>query len=136
MKVLFLDCDGIINCSTTDFSANLWPIDPVLASRIKKIVAETGCKVVLSSSWRNSSAGISAVKRNVCPIYDATWRDPRSIIRGDEIQKWLDEFEVEKYAILDDDDDMLPNQLPNFFRTTWEEGLTEEITQKVIIHLK
>jgi membrane-bound lytic murein transglycosylase MltF len=42
---------------------------------------------------------------------------------------------VERYAILDDDTDMLPEQLPNFFQTTWEEGLTEEIAEKVIAHL-
>ena len=57
-------------------------------------------------------------------------------IRGDEIQEWLDEHpEVEKYAIIDDDDDMLPEQEENFFQTDFQTGLTDEIAKKVIKHL-
>ena len=41
-------------------------------------------------------------------------------------------YDIEKYAILDDDNDMLPEQMPFFFQTTWAKGLTPEITQKII----
>lgn len=57
-------------------------------------------------------------------------------VRGHEIQAWLDKHpEVEKYAILDDDSDMLPEQMPNFFKTTFQNGLLEETMYKVIKHL-
>jgi hypothetical protein len=40
---------------------------------------------------------------------------------------------VEKYAILDDDSDFLPDQ--PLFKTSWKEGLTEEIADKIIQYL-
>jgi hypothetical protein len=56
--------------------------------------------------------------------------------RGDEIKAWLSEHpEVDKYAILDDDSDMLDEQLPNFFKTTFQDGLTDDIAEKVTEHL-
>ena len=42
----------------------------------------------------------------------------------------------EKYAILDDDTDMLPEQFPNFFKTSWEVGVTPEIIEKVRKHFE
>lgn len=70
------------------------------------------------------------------------------IKRGYEIKSWLDNnplvkcdtptscpypmramcqgHEVEKYAILDDDSDMLEEQMPNFFKTSWQTGVTPE----------
>lgn len=38
-------------------------------------------------------------------------------------------------SILDDDSDMLEEQMPNFFRTSWQEGITEEIAKRVTEHL-
>ena len=57
-------------------------------------------------------------------------------VRGHEIQEWLDKHpEVTRYAILDDDSDMLPEQMPNFFKTTFQNGLIEDIAKKVTEHL-
>jgi len=43
--------------------------------------------------------------------------------------------EIEHYAILDDDDSILPEERANFFQTTWESGLTEDIALAVEKHL-
>lgn len=133
-KVLFLDVDGVLNSlNTTNFS-ELYPIDPYKAFLVGRIQLQTGCEVVLSSSWRNHPEGIENVSKRVVRVLDKTpWLDG---CRGDEIHAWLEQHpEVEKYAILDDDSDMLVYQAPNFFKTTFEEGLTDEIAQAVIEHL-
>ena len=134
--VLFLDVDGVLNSrNTTDFRNNLYPIDPYMAFLVGKIQLDTGCDVVLSSSWRNHPEGVSAVEKSVVKVSGKT---PSRLDgnRGSEIQAWLDEHgDVKRYAILDDDSDMLPEQLPNLFKTTFETGLTEEIATQVTRHL-
>ena len=138
MKVLFLDIDGVCNCSETrQRHRGFIGIDPMMAFLVGKItLAIPDLKVVLSSSWRHFPEGKEEVEKQVVPIFDET-----PIVngekRGNEIKAWLDKHpDVEKYAILDDDSDMLEEQLPNFFQTTWQVGITEEIMEKVINHLK
>jgi hypothetical protein len=144
IKVLFLDCDGVINseeCMTRGLFKTDFPVDPYMAFLVGKIQLDTDCKVVLSSSWRHHEPSVEKLNKQLVPIFDKTPSLPllggaEMCERGKEIKAWLDEHpEVKKYAILDDDSDMLPEQLPNFFKTTWKKGITEEIAQKVIKHL-
>lgn len=135
MKVLFLDVDGVLNSRSTTNFHDLYPIDPYMAFLVGRIQLQTGCEVVLSSSWRHHPEGVKSVSKRVVELLDVTptW----DTIRGEEIQMWLDKMGpvVERYAILDDDTDMLDKQFPNFFKTTFETGLTDEIAEKVIQHL-
>ncbi len=136
MKILFLDIDGVVNCSSTrQRHRGYIGIDPFMALLIGRItIAHPDLKVVLSSSWRNFDGGRVEVERQVVPIFDTTPR-AASGIRGSEIKMWLDEHpEVTKYAIIDDDEDMLDEQLPNFFKTSWQTGITQEIVDRVIEH--
>lgn len=136
MKILFLDIDGVVNKRENFNPAiknNLYPLDSYCAFLVGRIQLSTGCAVVLSSAWRNHPEGVQNVSERVVELLDKT--KYLSGTRGDEIQEWLDRHEVEKYAILDDDSDMLPSQLDNFFKTTFEDGLTDEIAEKVIEHL-
>lgn len=49
----------------------------------------------------------------------------RETLRGTEIQQWVDSNDVDCYAILDDDSDMLPEQLATcFFQVDGYYGLT------------
>lgn len=141
MKILFLDCDGVINSEEgmyrglfkTDF-----PVDSYMAFLVGKIQLETDCKVVLSSAWRHDKESVDRIHKQIVPIYDITPDNPTGVHeRGHEIKTWLAnaKYKIEKYAILDDDSDMLPEQLPNFFKTDWKTGLTDEIALKVIQHL-
>lgn len=142
MKVLFLDIDGV--CNSLEYAQrnnmNLWhATDPVLVKRVKRIIAETKCKVVLSSTWRLYPEAAAVVKRDVGYFIDKT-KDMQAgakrgvVDRGHEVQEWLDRHPaVTQYAILDDEPDFLPHQW--LFKTTFEKGITEEITQAVIDHL-
>lgn len=134
VKILFLDIDGVLNASgTTNFRNKLWPTDPYMAFLVGKIQLDTDCEIVLSSSWRYHPDGMAEVRKLV-NLLDRTPLLNDS--RGKEIQAWLDIHpEVDRYAILDDDTDMLPDQLPNFFQTTFDTGLTVEIAQAVTAHL-
>lgn len=143
-KVLFLDIDGVVNCrETTQRHRGFIGIDPYMAFMVGKIVLDTHCKVVLSSSWRTfHDDGVGEVSQQVTKIDDVTpnpWYDKETnhhSSRGEEIQKWLDMHpEVKKYAILDDDTAILPNQIPSYFKTTWKNGINKEIAEAVTDHL-
>ena len=139
-KILFLDIDGVCNSETTitkDPKCH-FPIDPYLAFLVGKIVLETDCPVVLSSSWRHHDESVAEIEKRIVKIHDKTpfSRTRERDCRGYEIKDWLELHpEVEKYAILDDDSDMLEEQLPNLFQTSFKKGITEEIMQKIINHL-
>ena len=137
LKVLFLDADGVINSKNTPADKNGFMIDPMMAFRVGKIQLDTDCEIVLSSSWRHFKGGREEIEKRVGKILDVTpsLSDPEKQFRGDEIEVWLNNHpEVEKYAILDDETDILLTQLPNFFMTSWEVGITDEIMNDVIKH--
>lgn len=141
MKVLFLDIDGVCNSAAWAKQGNsMWHgTDPDAVSLVRKIIKETGCKVVLSSTWRLYPEARDVVRRNVCYYIDCT-KDlqagaKRGVVeRGVEVQEWLDRHpNVTQYAILDDDADFLPCQW--LFKTSFDKGLTEETAEAVISHL-
>lgn len=147
MKILFLDIDGVCNSRAYLYrlraknkKATLWyGIDPEAAKLVRRIVKETGCKVVLSSTWRMYADGRAQVKREVCYFVDCT-KDLQAgskrgfVDRGLEVEEWLDRHKsVRQYAILDDDSDFMPHQW--LFKTSFDTGLTEDIAQAVIDHL-
>lgn len=133
MKILFLDIDGVVNCAETfQRHGKYIGIDPVMAERVKRIIKETGCKVVLSSTWRLDAKSRAHVRENVYPFFDVT----KSIgigFRGEEVKEWLSRHDVDVYAILDDERDFFDDQ--PLFRTSWKTGITDEITNAVIEHL-
>ena len=54
MKVIFLDFDGVLNSNAYLMRVNVQgvAIDPTRLVLLKQIVAATGAKIVLTSSWR------------------------------------------------------------------------------------
>lgn len=141
MKVLFLDIDGVCNSAAWAKQGNsLWHgTDPKLVKLVRRIIKETDCRVVLSSTWRLYPEAREVVERDVCQFIDCT-KDlqagaKRGIVeRGVEVQDWLDRHpSVTQYAIIDDDSDFLPHQW--HFKTTFDTGLTEDIAEAVIAHL-
>lgn len=145
MKYLFLDIDGVCNSEQTfhKYPHAHFPIDQYMAFLVGKIVLETGCKVVLSSSWRHHDESVAEIEKRIVPIIGKTGYCC-SGIRGAEIHTWIqknipyverEEGSDFRYAILDDDSDMLLWQKDSFFKTSWKTGLTDEIAGKVIAHL-
>ena len=87
-KILFLDIDGVVNCKTSAaFKDSMFAIDPYMAFLVGKIVLDTGCEVILSSSWKHSKEGIDEVEKRVCKILGTT-PDSENGFRGDEINMW------------------------------------------------
>lgn len=135
MKVLFLDIDGVVNKVDNFNPANNpgpYPVDAYCAFLVGRIQLQTDCKVVLSSSWRHHPEAVKIASERIVELLDVT--PTLAGIRGDEVSAWLEKHpEVTKYAILDDDSDFHPDQ--HLFKTTFQDGLTDEIAQKVIEHL-
>lgn len=141
-KILFLDIDGCLNrCGK---SIKHFEEDKILL--LKSIVEQTGCEIVLSSTWRKSADGLKRVKKllknrlskelfGVTPILDnlvnGLWH---AMPRGVEIAQWLAENPVDSFVILDDDSDMgeLSDKL---VLTKSFVGLTPEIAQEAIDRL-
>lgn len=145
-KILFLDIDGVVNHQNTfhKYPKSHYPIDQYCAFLVGKIQLDTGCEVVLSSSWRHHDEAVEEIKKRVVPLVGKTGHCCTGI-RGVEIHDWL-QRNVEGFsstyegdfriAILDDDSDMLLWQKPHFFQTSFlKEGLTDAIAAKVIYHL-
>lgn len=140
MKILFLDIDGV--CNSRTYALNRTPsggmlgIDPKPAALVRQIIEATGCKVVLSSTWRLHKDLRERVRKEVCDFIDVTPRYP-SAYRGEEVRTWLldnvKQEDLKAFAILDDDSDFYPHQ--PLFKTTFEHGLTRSIADDVIRHL-
>ena len=138
-KYLFLDVDGVLNSVSwyrEEWNKNhAYPqgdFDPKCVELVNRIVEETGCKVVVSSSWRTES--------NLQSIFDKAGLKfkihsitPFGSHRGCEIQEWLDsQTEPYVYAIVDDDRDMLSHQRKYFIKTNTAIGITDEDVRHII----
>lgn len=150
--VLFLDCDGVINCRSSWGHGRREPArcDQDKVDRVLQVVAATGCKIVLSSTWRRDGRNSPFVQR-LCDVgigahFHDDWRtrdlplviNPHEIIvstdiRGSEIAEWLSRHpEVTSFAIVDDDDDMLPGQADRVVLTSFEHGIQDEHCERLI----
>jgi len=109
-----------------------------------ELVKDIDAKVVVSSVWR--SHGVEKLQEIfdavgfTFKIFDITPRTGYE--RGTEISKWLKDnidkdvygihyFDFYRYAIIDDDSDMLLNQAPHFFQTDNYSGLTPNTCYKI-----
>ncbi len=155
-KYLFLDFDGVLN--TVSYAKRLRKegvepfdefgamFDPDTISNLKSIVEQTGCKIVLSSTWRND--GLMRMRalwkeRNLpdeiysmTPILlSTTYNDARSgelftipehNAKALEIQAWLHRYASEpcQYVILDDENVFFPKQQEHLVQTEEKQGLT------------
>ena len=139
MKVIFLDIDGVLNSHRTaiafggmpfDAKAHRHRFDEVALRLIDGIATTAGANIVLSSSWRNDSNWQQIGPALGLAIIDRTpsYLGPR----GKEIAAWLAAHpEVQSYAIVDDDGDMLPEQKPFFVHTNMFEGFTWDCACKL-----
>lgn len=167
MKVLFLDLDGVLN--SLDFLRNrqgrfhsgtfvervCFSIDPLSIPHLNAIIDETGCQLVLSSTWRNGDRwtdvieglrrrGVRghflgrtpAVTEQDFSVFERyTGRRPQMMEpypRGYEIQQWLDKHRsVTSFVIVDDDDDMA-HLSDRLVRTDPVVGLQSEDAKRAI----
>jgi len=127
MKVIFLDIDGVLNTSQTFIKrkqdweeTGIWTleIDEFRVEYLKRIIDETGAKVVLSSIWKKDFENINGKiipinekgvgLQNILRKYDIELFDilkkGYDLERQDLIIIWLNEHpEVESFIIFDDE---------------------------------
>jgi hypothetical protein len=160
MNVLFLDIDGVLNSADwfkaayetrksarkkyedrliADYSNARLELDisPEHVVHLKRIMQEIkSLNIVLSSTWRLHYS-LDDLKIRLSKLLDISpdrivGKTPRLFTaRGLEIQKWLDDNLVEKFAILDDDGDM-EHLMDHLFQTKNKSGLQKEHADKII----
>ena len=137
-KIIFLDCDGVINYVNWYHSDDYWnnnytdpDIDPKVIERLNRLCDETGAKIVVSSSWkivptykyRLEHAGL---KNIIGKTPDFIFLDAKDYCRGWEIQAYLAEHKVDNYIILDDMIDFYNYQRDHFIHIDYINGFTED----------
>lgn len=153
--IIFLDIDGVLNCElfyesrikdpTQDSSYHKNNICKDRILLLNDLCNDINAKIVISSTWRKGRSVEELQKiMNDCggtfEIIDKT--DNLNTVRGVEIQKWLkDNISVEthgchysdfnKYAIIDDDSDMLLEQSQHYFQTDFYSGLTNNTCYRI-----
>ena len=138
MKILFLDCDGVMNSIQSEiYYENFGEGDkysgkfcPIAASNLKYLLDTLpDLNIVISSSWRLNRMDIL---EDYFKEFNLPWN--RVIgrtkwlrkARGIEIQDWLDNHpaeQVEDFVILDDSNDMVHLEI-KLVQTSPKIGLT------------
>ena len=160
-KVLFLDCDGVLNHRRWLFAAQrlmdkeyfptrgAWnspeaqvrDVDPSCLAMIRHVINETDCCLVMSTTWRRGIDYPCSYFRDIFAM--SGWKKSpvigvtpviNSDVRGAEIKQYLESSgrNVKRYAIVDDDSDMLEEQLPFFVQTNGKEGITIDDAERLI----
>ena len=161
MKILFVDIDGVLNTEQFQVervkkfgrinSQDLY-FQPSCVKHLKRIIDETGCKIVISSTWRTSERRMGAIEtnfviHNIDPsviigktpnfIYTSLFSDGSEYVcRGSEIKAWIKNndkvnFNIDKIVIIDDDSDM-SDLKDRLIQTSWKNGLTRKLADKAI----
>jgi hypothetical protein len=161
MKVIFLDVDGVLNSFKTMNTDN--SLEWGLIRNLAAIVKATDAKIILTSSWRLSTEALRSLMdalmcydlsisgctqegvnmrtfentrfENVVPTKRYTRAGTYTYDRGAEIAIWMLQYElrVEKFVILDDEDEDIKNWFPNnLVKTDFMKGLTEDDAAKAI----
>ena len=168
MLVIFLDIDGVLNSeayvltlekqhyalghaeparpkreTTCDCFKLYHQIDRDAVARVNHIVASTGAKIVISSTWRklfdppvlaamlaeHGLVGEIIGETPEGPDYPgmlATYGQLERVYRGYEIDYWLRQHpEVDRFVILDDGSDMVMHK-HRLVQTDCQEGLLDE----------
>lgn len=148
LRIMFLDVDGVLTSERTAIVhggpqelggpvvgrgfpntlklQDLLKFDSVALGLIRTVCFETGCKVVLSSTWRkHGDTPEEFSKAFKLPVIGFT--PVLGGKRGREIERWLNDHpEVKDYAIIDDDSDMLPTQSDHFVHVSSTNGVLSE----------
>ena len=157
MKIIFLDVDGVLNCSTSksfchdDLYGIITGIDSDKVKRLAKIVEITGAEIVLSSDWKDGWEKYCTIpkrshakyldnhlyKKGKLTIKDKTPNTSKgSWFRGNEILTYLRSHQdVENYVILDDtffEDFSIKEISEHLVLTDHKVGLTDSDVEKAV----
>lgn len=151
-KVIFLDIDGVLNSGKYivaldgGFDEPINQMDPLAVARLNRVTDATGAKIVVSSTWRLffdrkcadpllSLQGCLKMYGVTGDVIGMTPYKPNCVRnqRGKEIEGYVNEnySSIEKFVVIDDDVDtgkMRKYQV----KTVFEDGLTDELADKII----
>ena len=142
-RVIFLDIDVVLNPKWWDRKKHVdiygGAFDPKAVANLAQIIEKTGAEIVISSSWK--FLGLQTLQK--------MWKDrnmPGTILditpdgdnKGLKIDEWLlkHEGQISGYAIIDDENDMQPEQQGHFVQTNLQFGITLKDAERVITILK
>lgn len=149
--MLFLDFDGVLNSTQTEFLSNLdfqqysfadsaydLNFDGYLINVLNKVMSFLPeVKIVISSSWRTHYTLEEIKNRMYLKGFKYTTRivditPYTQISRGMDIKEYCNANRIGDYCILDDSNDMLPEQIERFVQTNELIGLNIIDCLKVI----
>ena len=160
-KIIFLDIDGVLNTERwhdrcveagAAYADNFgYEFDPEAVEGLRRIVDETRADIVISSSWKfwglSTMQKLWASRDLPGKVIDVTPNNVSDEMllsidldmmmlpagKGSEIKEWLTtNGNPDSYAILDDMDDMLPEQQSRFVQIDPSVGITREDADRVI----
>lgn len=120
MKIIFLDVDGVLNTEKSrSRCGNYIGIDNDKLLRVKRIVIETGAKIVLVSTWKQNWERLQGRKiyrdksadyldrkfRKIgLTVYDKTsdWVEGKYLSRGEGVLEYIYRKRIKTFAIIDD----------------------------------
>ncbi|HEY0708182.1 MAG TPA: HAD domain-containing protein [Polyangia bacterium] len=144
MKIIFLDIDGVLNDRSRDPAAESSSFDRAAVARLNRVLATTGAKLVLSSSWRYvildgtmTLGGFDFLLRTHGMAQESligvTCEDEVVPGRAAQIRRWLDQHgPCGVWAAVDDHDLALGEDAWRQVRTQWELGLTDADADRLI----
>lgn len=135
MKVIFLDLDGVLVLKKDEEAETF---DHDCCMRLREILTQTQCKLVLSSTWRLFPPD---VHRMFCMLkpYQITLQDflgktPLRDRREEEIEAFLKKHpEIEQYIVLDDSKAEFGEKFSDHLVLTQATtGITQQIMQMCV----
>ena len=137
MKALFLDIDGVV-CLHGKNANEDEIFDGASCRRLREIIDVTGCKLVLTSSWRLFPESIRLMFRQFKPFgitkEKFLGRTPLRDDRGDEVMAYLKRRpQIDRFVALDNQA-FCSKEFPQerLILTKEESGITEEIKVRCI----
>lgn len=141
-KLIFLDMDGVINCSDQNKTLLTKPDlhCPELIEVLNGLTEIPDIKIVLSSVWRMGETveSINKMFSTLGITLECISLTPTGgYCRGEEIERWIkahignDYWKYKRYVIIDDDSDMLYNQRHNFFHVDHHSGITPNTVYRI-----
>lgn len=139
-KYILLDIDGVITsdaytrqCKAEKIPPNVFGLDwfdRCCVDMLRRIIVQTGARIVLSSSWRD--LGIDRLSQvwsdNNLPGELAGTTPEWILVKKDAILEWIDRHADDVYVIIDDAELHLQNQV----RTNPVTGMTAADAEQAI----
>jgi hypothetical protein len=132
LKIIFLNIDGVLCTLRSHYAFGTgmlmkeWNV--TACHIINRLCGANGYQIVCSSSWRFDPNTLNFFKDyGLFKYLHKDWRTgPDRTSRGREIQEWIDNHNVDEYIIIDDNNDMLPEQQERLIKSSTADGFSSE----------